>query len=232
MAKRINESENGASRGKIRFIIADVEGNDQTLQDLVRTMAPMLSRPVQVQIPPKRIAATQDAPQATGTQPEPTLFNAESDDQDVMEETVNDAAPESTSAGARRKRGDGPKVDRNAGITPVSDLDFVPDGKQALKTFFGEKSPATDMEQILVLGYYIQHTIGIAGFGPGHILSAFKHVGKPVPVDLKQTMRNIKRDKVWITFSDIDSSRLTTEGENEVEHALPRSSAKATGGSK
>ncbi len=232
MAKRFNESESGASRGKIRFIIAEVEGNDQTLQDLVRTMAPLLGRPVQVQIASKRIVATQDAPQATGTQTEPTLFNNDSEDQEVGEQTLNDATGESTGPGVRRKRGDGPKVDRNAGIVPVGDLDFVPEGKQSLRAFFGDRSPATDMEQILVLGYYIQNTLGLTGFGPGHILSAFKHVSKPVPVDLKQTMRNIKRDKAWISFTEIDATRLTTEGENEVEHSLPRSTAKPAGGSK
>jgi len=112
-----------------------------------------------------------------------------------------------------RKRG-GPKTDRNAGIKLVPDLDFVPNGKEALKKFFAEKEPKNDMEQVLVLVYYMQHTLTLPAIGPRHILTAFKHVGKPVPVDLRATIRNIKNQKVWLNFTDWEAIRVTTQGDN------------------
>jgi hypothetical protein len=102
----------------------------------------------------------------------------------------------------------------------VPDLDFVPDGKEALKKFFAEKEPRSDMEQVLVLVYYLQHTLAIPAIGPGHILTAFKHVGKPVPVDLRATVRNMKNQKAWLNFTDMEAIRVTTQGDNVVEHEL------------
>lgn len=238
MARGNNDREQGTERGKIRFIIAEVEGNNQTLQDLVRTMAPMLSRPVEVKAPPKLVqnGAAGAAPNARPS--EPDLFNQDS----VAPEVIDAEQVEQPDAGAptnaRKKRGEGTKTERNAGISPVADLNFVPKDKAALKAFFAEKAPATDMEQVLVVGYYLKHTLDIATFGPGHIFAGFKHVNKPIPVDLRQTMRNMKpmvgskQGKGWLNFTDVEAARLTTEGENVVEHELPRKGNGDAGGTK
>lgn len=119
-----------------------------------------------------------------------------------------------------KKRGKGDRKDRNAGIKLIGDIDFVPTGNQSLKDFFAEKAPSSDIDQILVLCHFLQHTLKSPQVGPGHILSGFKHVGKPVPKDLKQSIRNMKDKKAWLNFSDIENIRLTTEGENRVEHDL------------
>jgi len=76
------------------------------------------------------------------------------------------------------------------------------------------------MEQILVLVHYMQHTLELPAIGPGHILTAFKHVGKPVPADLRATIRNMKNQKVWLNFTDLEAVRVTTQGDNIVEHDL------------
>jgi hypothetical protein len=54
-------------------------------------------------------------------------------------------------------------------------------------------------------------------------LSGFKHVGKPVPKDLKQTIRNLKDKKAWLGGTGLDDIRLTTEGDNRVEYELGKS---------
>ena len=143
----------------------------------------------------------------------------------------DEASPvDSGQSTAKRKRGQGPKVDRNAGIEMVSHLDFVPEGKAPLKTFFNSKSPGNDMEQVLVLSYYLQHTMGLNEFGPGHVLTAFRHVLKPVPADLKGTIRNMKKTKAWLTFGDIERIRMSTVGDNFVEHELPKASTSSENG--
>jgi hypothetical protein len=214
MAKRGNDDA-GSDKGKIRLLYAEVEGNNQSLQDALKTMVTAMNRPIQLVTAASRIAPNSLA--ALGAQAEQTA----SEDQVAVETLDEGASAESndTPTVLTRRRG-GPKTDRNAGIKLVPDLDFVPDGKEALKKFFAEKEPKNDMEQVLVLVYYMQHTLALPAIGPGHILTAFKHVGKPVPVDLRATIRNIKNQKVWLTFTDWEAIRVTTQGDNFVEHEL------------
>ena len=215
MAKRGNEDV-GVDKGKIRFLYAEVEGNNQSLQDALKTMVSAMNRPVQLVTAPVRTVQIPSTGLDTHTE------QPASDDQ-AAGEAIEDASSLDSidTAGApTRKRGGGPKIDRNAGIKLVPDLDFVPNGKESLKKFFAEKDPQNDMEQILVLAHYMQHALALPAMGPGHILTAFKHVGKPVPADLRATIRNMKNQKAWLNFTDLEAIRVTTQGDNLVEHEL------------
>ena len=112
-------------------------------------------------------------------------------------------------------------MDRNAGIAPVANLDFIPQGKKALKAFVVEKAPKSDVDRVLVLSHYLHHTMGLTTFSPGHILTAFRHVGVEVPVDLPATIRNMKK-RVLLNFTDSNVITMATEGNNRVEHQLPK----------
>jgi hypothetical protein len=234
MAKRANNQIPTRSNSslRVRWVEVEVNGAETTIEEALRTVERM-RRPV-IDAPPtvKRIAHT--VPPVNGeTAPvdEPTLFDSPHQIQadGASAESAAAAVNDTPAAGdsVRKKRGEGDKKDRNAGIKPVGDIDFVPAGKQALKDFFAEKGPNSDMDQTLVLCHFLQYSVQSAQIGPGHILSGFKHVGKPVPKDLKQTIRNIKEKKAWIDFTDIESIRLTTEGENRVEHELGKGDAGA-----
>ena len=208
MAKRGGD-DGALEKGKIRIFYAEVEGNNQSLQDVLKTVVTAMSRPGHT-----RIATNPQA--ALSTQTEQAVSGEE-----VAGDSEEVEAPELNGTPVRvRKRGQGPKADRNAGIKVVPDLNFRPNGKPALKDFFAEKTPKTDMEQTLALAYYMQHTLELPSFGPGHILTGFRDVGRPVPVDLKGTMRNMKNLKAWLNFTNIEESRVTTQGENEVEHEM------------
>jgi len=104
----------------------------------------------------------------------------------------------------------------------VPDLNFRPDGKQAFKEFVVEKSPKKDLEAALVLVYYMQHVMDVPKIGPAHVMTAFKEAGIAVPVDVKQTIRNVKKLKIWLNFIDIEDVRTTTQGENFVEHEMAK----------
>ena len=215
MAKRGYE-EAGVDKGKIRLLYAEVEGNNQSLQDALKTMVTAMNRPSQlITAPPRTVTSS---PAGLGAQADQSASQEQ-----PTAEALDDASPGESNeppVGSVRKRGGGPKTDRNAGIKLVPDLDFVPDGKEPLKKFFAEKEPKSDMEQTLVLVYYMQHTLALPAVGPGHILTAFKHVGKPVPADLRATVRNMKNQKVWLNFTGLEAIRVTTQGDNFVEHEL------------
>jgi hypothetical protein len=103
----------------------------------------------------------------------------------------------------------------------VANLDFIPTGKPALKAFFAEKAPSSDIDRVLVISYYLQHSMELAAHSPGHILAGFRHISVELPKDLPATIRNMKK-KVWLNFANIDSITVATEGINRVEHALPK----------
>lgn len=228
MARR-SDVDQVIDRSKIRVFYAEAEGSTQSIQDLLRALTLTMGCPVQVHVPrnlPEGASAVVPPPPVAQ---EPTLFEGDERAEHTSENGNGQAAAEDTVVAARRKRGEGVKTDRNAGIVPANDLVFVPDGQPALKVFFAEKSPTNDMEQVLVFGYYLQHTLGLQEFGPSHLLAAYKHVVKPVPADLRQTIRNAKK-KPWLSFTDIEHARLTTEGENVVEHDLPRAGKNTANG--
>jgi len=236
MARGNNDREQGTEKGKIRVLFIELEGNNQTLQDGLRTVSQMLPRAVEVKMLPKLVQNGVAAPASNARPAEPDLFNQDAAAAGVIDPEEVEQPDAGAASSTRKKRGEGTKTERNAGINPVMDLNFVPKDKPALKAFFAEKAPATDMEQILVVGYYLKQTLEVATFGPGHIFAGFKHVNKPIPVDLRQTMRNmkpmvgIKQGKGWLNFTDVESARLTTEGENVVEHELPRNGSNGNGG--
>jgi hypothetical protein len=222
MVRRNTELEQPADRSKVRVFYAEADGTNQSIQDLLRALTATMMRPVQAVTTPKLI-------QNSNSETAPKNAMAETAS---LADTVGVPPTEDLDGGtkdhevaavaARRRRGEGTKMDHNAGILPATDLNFVPNGKTSLLAFFGEKSPETDLEQAIVIGYYLQETLGLSEFGPGHLLAAFKHVSKPVPAALRQMMRNMKK-KAWLNFDDLEHSRLATEGENFVKHRLPRS---------
>jgi hypothetical protein len=212
MAKRSNEPISGADRAKVRVIFAEVEGNNESVQEALRTMVSAMSRPVRVISEQKTNGKTSTLLQQT--------------DVDEVEDTV-DQAEEAESMGedqltqnTRAPRGSGKKTDRNAGIELVPNLNFRPNEKQALKDFMEEKGPKNDVEAVLTTLYYMQHVMALQKIGPAHLRTAFKEAGKGIPVDLKQTIRNIKKSKMWLNFTDIEDLRTTTQGDNFVEHEM------------
>lgn len=80
------------------------------------------------------------------------------------------------------------------------------------------------MELALVAVYYMQHKMNLAKIGPNHLMTAFKEVGKPIPVDLKQTIRNVMNRKMLLHFTDIEDIKTTTQGDNVIEHEMKKSS--------
>jgi len=211
------KQQNTADSAEVVIFFARARGGGSVVAESVRALAEAVDRAAQ----PRITGEVRKALPANVKHDEKSLFDSAEpvrapNGEDVTAE-IGEAAGFS---GPRRKRGDGDPKDRNAGISLVGDIDFVPSGKPSLKDFFGEKNPGSDMDQVLVLCHFLQHTLKYPKFGPGHILSGFRHIGKPVPKDLKGTIRNMRREKVWLNFTDIEHIRLSTEGDNRVEHDL------------
>jgi hypothetical protein len=215
MARRSNEPTSGADKAKVRVFFAEVEGNNESVQEALKTMVSAMNRPVRIISEQKTNGkAAVLLEQADVAEAEEALDQAEE---------VDGFVEEVASQNARKPRGTGKKVDRNAGLNLVPDLNFRPNGGRALKEFVEEKGPKNDVETALAAVYYMQHDMALAKIGPSHVMTAFKEAGKAIPVDLRQTIRNVKKTKMWLNFTDIEDVRTTTQGDNFVEHEMGKS---------
>jgi hypothetical protein len=213
MAKRSSESGSGTDKAKVRVFFAEVDGNNDSIQEALRTMVSAMSRPVRV-----------ISDQRTNGKPVELLA---ADVEEIEEEIEQDAEVNSSEeeASARKARGTGKKIDRNAGLSLVPDLNFRPAGQKSLKEFIERKKPQSDVEIVMLVVHYMQHTMKLPKIGPAHVMTALKDVGKAIPVDLRQTIRNLKKSKAWLNFTDIEDIRSTTQGDNFVEHEMGKSDA-------
>jgi hypothetical protein len=214
MAKRNNEPISGTNKAKVRVFFAEVEGNNESVQEALRTMVSAMSRPV-------RVISEQKVNGQSATLVQQTDVDEVETPNDQVEE-VEPLGEESTPS-VRKPRGTGKKIDRNAGLNLVPNLNFMPDGKKSLKEFLEEKSPKSDLETALAAVYYMQHVMELTKIGPAHVRTAIKEAGKAIPVDLKQTIRNVKNSRMWLNFTDIEDVRTTTQGDNFVEHNMGKS---------
>lgn len=212
MAKRNNEPPSGADKAKVRVFFAELEGNNESVQEALKTMVSAMNRPVRV-ISEHRPEGKQSALLQKAEIEEVEEITDETDETPVSDE-------DSSSSNGRKPRGTGKKIDRNAGLALVPDLDFRPSGKASFRDVVGKKTPENDLETVLVAVHYMQHTMAVPKIGPSHVMTAFKEAGKAIPADLKQTIRNIKKQRMWLNFSDIEDIRTTTQGDNFVEHDM------------
>src|SRR6266496_2338661 len=101
-----------------------------------------------------------------------------------------------------------------------SDLNLRPKGKKSLKDFLAEKKPKTNEERFAVMIYYLEKTLQEKTIDRDHIYTCFKELGVKFPLQIDAVLRNAARRKGWINTTNSSDLRITTRGENFVEHDL------------
>lgn len=212
MAKRNSEPAPIVEKAKVRVFFAELEGNNESVQEALRTMVSAMSRPVKI-ISEQR---------ANGKDPA-LLEQPEIEESVQTVEDFGEAEPliqDPNTQNTQKARGTGRKVDRNAGLKLVPNLNFRPTENPTFREFIDQKNAESDVEVVTAAVYYMQHIMNVEKIGPAHVMTAFKDASKPIPVDLKQTIRNIKKSKMWVNFTDLEDIRMTTQGDNHVEHEM------------
>lgn len=109
-------------------------------------------------------------------------------------------------------------------LAVVKDLNLKKEGTNpSLRDFYAQKMPATFSEQNAVFVYYLNRLKEIEAITPNHIFTCYKEVGARVPGAFYQSLMDTARMKGWIDTGNTDQIRITTVGENFVEHDLPKS---------
>lgn len=155
MARRNNEPTSGSDKAKVRVFFAEVEGNNESVQEALKTMVSAMNRPtrvIQEQRPNGKAAAVLLEQTEDG----------EVEAEEALDQEEFEFEAESAPSNTRKARGTGKKIDRNSGLGLVPNLNFRPSGKLALKEFVEEKNPKNDLEAVMAVTYYMQHEMGLA----------------------------------------------------------------------
>jgi hypothetical protein len=107
----------------------------------------------------------------------------------------------------------------------VTNLNLRPEEQTSLKDFYAQKKPEDQQERFALIVFYMARELKMAGISANHIYTALQEVKQRVPTDILQICRNIKSRKGWIDPSDGDNVLITTQGENFVNHELPKQPA-------
>jgi hypothetical protein len=126
---------------------------------------------------------------------------------------------------AERRSASGSRRDR----TPVfvKNLDLAPKGdRPGLKDFLkGYRKLTSSMEWNGLFVYYLARKVEVAPITMDHVYTCYKHVGERVPKVLTQSLWDTARKKGTIDASSLDDIKLTTPGENWVEHDLEKAAS-------
>ncbi len=114
---------------------------------------------------------------------------------------------------------------RKARVAPtiVKDLNLKKEGKApSLREFYAEKKPKEFAEQNAAFVYYLSKLKEIGSITPNHIYTCYKEVNTRIPGAFYQSLTDTARRQGWIDMSNSEDIRITTVGENFVEHDLPK----------
>ncbi|MDC9826298.1 hypothetical protein PRN20_21395 [Devosia sp. ZB163] len=129
-----------------------------------------------------------------------------------------DAAPAPDPTPATKRR-------RGSGTAKVADWQMVPDllneqQRLDLKTFYAEKSPQNQNEQVAVLCFKVKELKGITTFTGNDVYTAFQVVGKRTPGNLTAVFGNMVSAGLGSVVDKKFSPNFKTD--DLVKHDLPR----------
>ncbi|MFZ5615938.1 MAG: hypothetical protein ACOZAA_01260 [Pseudomonadota bacterium] len=99
-------------------------------------------------------------------------------------------------------------------------LNLLPQGKQSAVQFAAAKAPSNAKEKCVVAAYYLRDVIELQNVTAQAVFTFFKGVQWPMPADLKNTLQQAGSSG-WLDTADSEDIKITSSGENLVEHHLP-----------
>ena len=124
-----------------------------------------------------------------------------------------------------------PRAKASSGTSPsiVRDLNLKPKGRDSFDQFAAKKKPGSNQHKCVVAVYYLRHELGLSSITSDHVYTCFKHMQWRVPASLANTMAYVASVHGWLDTRNMGDIKLTTIGENLVEHDLPSLSKRGAG---
>jgi hypothetical protein len=106
-------------------------------------------------------------------------------------------------------------------LSIVKDLNLKPKGRKSFDDFVSEKKPKSNQQKCTLSVYYLRHELELPKVSSPHVFTCFKHMKWRVPADLANTLQYTASKDGWLDTKKMDDIKVTTIGENVVEHDLP-----------
>lgn len=100
--------------------------------------------------------------------------------------------------------------------------ELIKQGEPTLKTFFDQKKPENAFEKNLVFIYYLKVHKKVAEVGPDEVFTCYKSLGEEYSNAFAQSLRDTASKKRWIDTTDMKNILITTNGDQHVEHEMPK----------
>lgn len=110
---------------------------------------------------------------------------------------------------------------KRSSLSIEKNLNLKPKGKKSLDDFVAQKQPKANHEKCTVAVYYLRHELEQPKISASHVHTCFKHMGWRVPSDLPNTLAWTASNKGLLDTKKMDDIKVTTIGENLIEHDLP-----------
>jgi hypothetical protein len=135
-------------------------------------------------------------------------------------------SPASNTAERARQTKSKSRTKTSSGPSPtiVRDLNLKPKGKTSFDQLVAQKTPKSNQHKCVVAVYYLKHEINVPSITIDHIYTCFKHMQWRVPSSLANTLAYVASVHGWLDTRNMADVKMTTIGENLVEHDLPSSS--------
>ena len=130
--------------------------------------------------------------------------------------TKNDLKDDSTGISNKSKTS---KTMRSYQIIPS--LNLRPSGKKSLEEFYAEHPVKSYYEYNLLLVYYLEKVLNEKSININHLYTCYKVLNIKVP-NIYQSIADTKKRKGWIDFSNMNDLKVSTVGENYLEHDLKK----------
>lgn len=138
-------------------------------------------------------------------------------------------SPPAKAAPAKPKGKSRAKANSAASPSIVRDLNLKPKGKESFDQFAAKKKPGSNQQKCVVAVYYLRHELDLSSITADHVYTCFKHMQWRVPSSLANTMAYVASVHGWLDTRNMGDIKLTTIGENLVEHDLPNPSKDGAG---
>jgi hypothetical protein len=198
-------AKNGG-RGRIRVFFAEVEGDDETIQEGLQAINVAANKIFQSA--PTKIVKVLPA-SATPIDEDELLEELEDEDEGLtLPSVVTNSKPKKSSYK--------PPI-----MSIVKDLNLRPEGELSFRDFYAQKEPKTQEQAVTVAVYYLKRFLDLDKVTPEHVFTCFKDVGRKTPKNMPQTVRDTAKNKGWVDTSERGNIKITNHGENMVDHDLP-----------
>ena len=148
------------------------------------------------------------------TNPAPSKDSGEAED--ATSESLGSRKKKSASKKGKTKK----SRPKQSSLSIEKGLNLKPKGKKSFDSFVEEKQPKANHEKCTVAVYYLHHELDQPKIGASHVLTCFKHMKWRVPADLPNALAWTASTKGLLDTKKMGDIRVTTIGENLVEHDL------------